>query len=213
MSARGDDSRRRATAAACRVSLANRQRAVALPLGRLRRTAHRVLAAACPEGGDLSVVLVDDATITRLNADFRGAPRPTDVLAFPQLDLESGGPAKPAPPTPPGPPAGAAEPRPHLPTPIGDVVISMETARRQARERGRPLDEEVGALLVHGVLHLLGYDHERSAAAAREMFAREREVALAAGLPALALGDRPRRPAPRAAGRRRPRRRVQGGQA
>ncbi|HEY8368755.1 MAG TPA: rRNA maturation RNase YbeY [Thermodesulfobacteriota bacterium] len=196
------------------MSLANRQRAVAVPIGRLRRLALRVLAAARPEGGELSVVLVDDPTIAHLNATYRGTPRPTDVLAFPQLDVPagtqrgrgfasperrgvSGGPAKPVP-----------------PTPIGDVVISMETARRQARERGRPIEEEVGALLVHGVLHLLGYDHERSAAAAREMFAREREVALAAGLPAMALGDRPRRPVSRgAAPRRAHRRRVQGGRA
>jgi probable rRNA maturation factor len=132
---------------------------------------------------------VDDAAIARLNADYRGTPRPTDVLSFSQIE-------------------GAGPEGGHL---LGDVVISVETARRQARERGRPLDEEVAALLVHGVLHLLGYDHERSAAGARAMFAREREVAAAAGLPALALGDRPRRPGRPA--RAVPRRRAQGGQA
>ncbi len=210
MSARGDGSRR-AAAASCRVSLSNRQRAVAVHADRIRRAARRILAAARPEGGELSVVLVDDAAIAELNGAYRGKLKPTDVLSFSQMEgpavragfkrgrgfaaAERGGVGG----------IGVAVP----PTPIGDVVISVETARRQARERGRPLDEEIGALLVHGVLHLLGYDHERSAAAAREMFAREREVAAAAGLPAAALGDRPRRPARRAA----PARRAQGGQA
>lgn len=164
-----------------RVSLSNRQRRVRVSADRVRRTARRVLRAACPEGGELSVLLVDDAAIARLNADYRARPRPTDVLSFSQLE---------------GPRPGAAGT-------LGDVVISVETARRQARERGRPLEEEIGALLVHGVLHLLGHDHERSAAAARRMFARERVVAAAAGLPPAALGDRPRRPAARAPSSRR----------
>ncbi len=83
----------------------------------------------------------------------------------------------------------ASRPRSGPPRMIGDVVISVETARRQARERGRPLEEEMAALLIHGVLHLLGHDHERGSAEARRMFACEREVAAAIGLPALALGD------------------------
>jgi rRNA maturation RNase YbeY len=175
VTARGDGSRR--TVARHRVSLANRQRAVAVRDGRVRRLAARVLRAACPEGADLSVVLVDDAAIARLNADWRGKQGPTVVLSFSQV--EGGGPAT---------PEGT----------IGDVVISLETARRQARERRRPLEQEIGALLVHGVLHLLGYDHERSGAEARRMFAREREVAAAAGLPPAALGERPYAPGGRA---------------
>jgi probable rRNA maturation factor len=171
VSARGDGSRR--PAGRYRVSLANRQRAVRVGPEPIRRLAGRVLRAACPEGADLSVLLVDDAAMTRLNAAWRGRRRPTDVLSFSQV--EGGGPVAPG-------------------VTIGDVVISLETARRQARERGRPLGEEVGALLVHGVLHLLGYDHEQGPAAARRMLAREREVAAAAGLPAVALGDRPRAP-------------------
>jgi probable rRNA maturation factor len=204
VTARGDGSRR--TAARHRVSVANRQRAVALRDGRVRRLAARVLRAACPEGADLSVVLLDDAAMARLNADWRGKHGPTDVLSFSQVEgngpgasprrrgsaATAGAPAKAAPSR--GGESGVGV----RPTPIGDVVISVETARRQARERGRPLEQEIGALLVHGVLHLLGYDHERTRAEAHRMFAREREVAAAAGLPPVALGERAYAPGGRA---------------
>jgi probable rRNA maturation factor len=210
VSARGDGSRR--AAVRHRVSVADRQRAVALRDGRVRRLAARVLRAACPEGADLSVVLVDDAAIARLNAEWRGKHGPTDVLSFSQVEGLGpgtsqrrrgsaaperggvGGTPTPRGRGPRGGPGVVAVP----PTPIGDVVISVETARRQARERRRPLDQEIGALLVHGVLHLLGYDHERTRAGARRMFAREREVAAAAGLPPVALGERAYAPGGRA---------------
>lgn len=168
MTPSGDAGPSRRGAAAYRVSLANRQRQVAIRTDRLRRLATRVLRAARPGGGELSVLLVDDAAIAELNSAYRGRPQPTDVLSFSQLEG-------------PGPATGQ----------LGDVVISVETARRQARERRRPLEEEMATLLIHGVLHLLGHDHERGSAEARRMFAREREVAAAIGLPALALGDRP----------------------
>ena len=60
---------------------------------------------------------------------------------------------------------------------LGDVVISVDTARRQAAERQAPVGAELDRLLIHGVLHLLGYDHERSAAEARRMQRRERDLA------------------------------------
>ncbi len=161
-----------------RVSLANRQRRVSVRTDRLRRLAARVLRAAVPGGGELSVLLVDDTAIAQLNAAYRGRPQPTDVLSFSQLEGAT--------------PTGAARAAGDGLL-LGDVVISAETARRQARSRGRPLGEEIAALLIHGVLHLLGYDHERDREAARRMFARERAVAEAIGLPPLALGDRPRR--------------------
>jgi probable rRNA maturation factor len=230
VTARGDGSRGRH-----RVSLANRQRAVAVRAADLRRMALRVLRAARPAGGELSVVLVDDAAITELNATYRGNAHATDVLSFSQLERDpssaggqlrpaprgrssAGGQLRPAPRTPArrrgeaAPALGAGRDASSPPEVIGDVVISMDTACRQAEERGRPLDEEVGALLVHGVLHLLGYDHERSASEATRMFAREREVAEAAGLPAVALGDRPRRPASRPGAAARRRHSAQGGQ-
>jgi probable rRNA maturation factor len=76
----------------------------------------------------------------QLNGDWRGRPRPTDVLAFSLLEGED------------------AEHRGAL---LGDVVIGVETAARQARQRRRSLDEEVARLLIHGTLHLLGHDHQR----------------------------------------------------
>jgi probable rRNA maturation factor len=104
---------------------------------------------------ELSVVLVDDAEIQRLNAAHRGIDRPTDVLAFAMREGD-----------------GAAL-HPEI---LGDVVISIDTTARQAASRGAALADEVRVLLIHGLLHLLGYDHERSPAEARRMFRKQREL-------------------------------------
>jgi rRNA maturation RNase YbeY len=122
---------------------------------RLRRGARRVLEALRRPEADLSILLVSDPEMRRLNRRWRGKDRPTDVLAFAQAE-------------------GAGVPPDGL---LGDVVISVDTARRQARERGHSLSDEAEHLLVHGVLHLLGYDHERSVAEARRMQRRERALA------------------------------------
>lgn len=118
---------------------------------RLLRAEHRL------ETQEASLLLCDDATIQTLNREHRGQDAPTDVLSFPQ---EEG---------PPLPLGWADEALPHL---LGDVVISVETARRQAESFGWTLQDEVEALLAHGLLHLLGYDHgtaeERSAMQERE---------------------------------------------
>jgi probable rRNA maturation factor len=87
---------------------------------------------------ELSILLCDDATIRKLNRRYRKKNKPTDVLAFP---MQEG----------PGPAA-----HPGL---LGDVVISLPTATRQAVEHDRPIIQEVTFLLAHGLLHLLGYDH------------------------------------------------------
>jgi rRNA maturation RNase YbeY len=120
----------------------------------LRRRARRILAALDRERAELSILLVDDAAIAALNQRYRGRARPTDVLAFSLLE------------------GAHAERRGAL---LGDVVIGIETAARQARARRRRLDDEVARLLVHGALHLVGYDHLRSAQA-RRMRAQERRV-------------------------------------
>jgi len=106
-------------------------------------------------GAELSVVLVSDREMRRLNRRYRGRDRTTDVLAFAQREGDGGA------------PEGV----------LGDVVVSIDTARRQAAERGHTVGREVDRLLVHGLLHLLGYDHERSAAEARRMQRRERALA------------------------------------
>jgi probable rRNA maturation factor len=120
----------------------------------LRSRARRLLGELDHARSELSVALVDDAEMARLNEAWRGIPRPTDVLSFSLLEGED------------------AERRGAL---LGDVVIGIETAARQARRARRTLDDEVTRLLIHGTLHLLGYDHER-AAEAREMHAEERRL-------------------------------------
>jgi probable rRNA maturation factor len=117
---------------------------------------------------ELSLSFVTDRAIRRLNRDFRGKDSATDVLSFPQFDPDAVAAA-----------ARAAEP----PIPLGDIVISIETAARQARELNIRIAARLRTLLIHGMLHLLGYDHEASAAEARRMFKREHQLA------ALLAGD------------------------
>ena len=110
----------------------------------------------------LSLSLVDDAEIHALNRDYRDVDRPTDVLSFAMREGEGGA------------------LHPEL---LGDIVISIETAERQAIEAGRTLDEELLQLAVHGLAHLVGYDHA-TLDEERRMFAWEaslREQALATG--------------------------------
>ncbi len=95
------------------------------------------------EPPDVSVALVDDAYIQVLNREYRGVDQPTDVLAFPMV------------------PEDSFESEPAL----GDIVISLERARDQARQFKHPLRREVALLAVHGVLHLLGYEDETEAGA------------------------------------------------
>jgi len=111
---------------------------------------------------ELSLSLVDDAEIRTLNAAYRGRDRATDVLAFALTEDVA-----------PGLPAIVDDRRS---TVLGDVVISIETAAAQARAGRRPLQGRLDTLLVHGILHLLGYDHERSPAEERRMRAKERAV-------------------------------------
>lgn len=120
-------------------------------------------------------MLVGDRAMRSLNRRFRGRDVPTDVLAFSQLEEPAGAGAACRPAGRRAAPAGAP---PRL---LGDVVISLDTARRQARELGVAPAARLRTLLIHGFLHLLGYDHERSAAAARAMLGRERRLAAALG--------------------------------
>ncbi len=98
-----------------------------------------VAAVLASPAAELSVALVDDVQIHALNRRYRTVDRPTDVLSFP---------------------AGEAPALDEAPALLGDVVISLETAWRQAAEFGHSPEREVGYLTAHGVLHLLGFDHE-----------------------------------------------------
>ncbi len=118
------------------------------------RRCEAVLAAAEVPDAELSVALVSDDEIAELNRTYRAKEGPTDVLSFSLLEGDH------------------ADWRGVM---LGDVIISVPTAQRQAHELGHDLDEELLRLLIHGVLHLLGFDHEVDAEA-EVMEAREREV-------------------------------------
>jgi rRNA maturation RNase YbeY len=134
----------------------------------LATRARQVLRALGIRRSELSLSLVSDEEMQALNRVHRGKNRPTDVLAFPLHE----------PPVPPGVPS------------LGDVVISIDTATVAAAERRRPLASCLDELLIHGVLHLLGYDHEISPAEERRMARKARAVRGAIGT--LAPPDRAR---------------------
>jgi rRNA maturation RNase YbeY len=124
----------------------------------LIQLAQRVLSAVGESRSELSLELVGDRRIRRLNREYRKKDRPTDVLAFPIRE--------------------AVMPRgvPLVTQMLGDVVISLPTAVRQAKKTERSIDDELAMLLVHGVLHLCGYDHERHPREAVRMSRRERAL-------------------------------------
>jgi rRNA maturation RNase YbeY len=133
----------------------------------LKRDAIALMKAARLPDCELSLTLTTDASIRALNREYRNKNRATDVLSFSQI--EERGRARVDPRT-----VRNLEGRP-----LGDVVISIDTALAQSRELGVAPSERLRTLLIHGFLHLLGYHHERSPAQARKMFARERELAAA----------------------------------
>lgn len=139
------------------------------------------------ESAELSLVLGDDTLLRQLNRDFRGKDKPTNVLSFPALDPVAGAMARPE--------------RAPLVS-IGDVAIAYETTACEAREQGKTLSAHLSHLVVHGVLHLLGYDH-LSKAQANHMETLETAVLARFGLsdPYRARVPRSRRRVPRGQGR------------
>lgn len=136
------------------IFITNRQEAHDINLSQARQFAQAVLTALRAEDAcELSIAFVNDEEIHRLNREYRKIDRPTDVLSFALLEAQSPSPAASA-------DAGA-------PTILGDVIISTETARRQADERGHSFERELSILLLHGILHLFGYDHETDEEAQR----------------------------------------------
>jgi probable rRNA maturation factor len=130
--------------------------ALALPALRLfLRRARK----AVPVAGQVSVLLASDSTVKRLNAKFRGKNRPTDVISFHAFQM---------------PAQKSGSPRLPLHPPVaGDLAISLEAAARQAQRFGHPVAVELKILMLHGLLHLAGYDHETDSG---EMAAREEEL-------------------------------------
>jgi probable rRNA maturation factor len=122
--------------------------------GLLRQRARAILKALGHPRSELSLSFVDDAAIAELNEQWRGKRGPTDVLSFSLVggDWEA-----------------------HRGRLLGDVVIGVDVAARQARQSHRSLSEELTRLTIHGVLHLLGHDHEHDVDA-RRMRAEERRL-------------------------------------
>ncbi len=135
------------------VLVRNRLRRWGISSAKIGALAERILTAAGEPTAELSIDLVGDRRMRRLNREYRGKDAPTDVLAFPIR--EAPGPAS---------------------LLLGDVVISLPTAARQATVQGHSLETELAALLIHGVLHLCGYDHERNAREAGRMRRKEHAI-------------------------------------
>ena len=135
-----------ASSDALSVVLLNRQRLRRVSAPRLRRVL-RAAASALRVRGELSLVLAGDGLLRRLNRDYRGKDKTTDVLSFPGEGGEAG---------------------------LGDIVISVAKAERNARGFGRTLAQELDVLALHGFLHVLGYDHEADDGAMDRLEARLR---------------------------------------
>lgn len=134
----------------------------------LEALARRAVAAAIaetgaksPTGTELSLVFSDDAHVQMLNAEWRGKDKPTNVLSFPAFPTEPGAP---------------------LPPMMGDIILAAETVDREAALEGKPLEHHITHLVVHGFLHLMGYDHEADAEA-EEMEGLERRALARLAIP------------------------------
>src|SRR5947209_15064528 len=143
-----------------KISIASPQEAVAIDRGRMRETARAVLDGEGIADYEISLAFVDNPTIHRLNQRYLDHDEPTDVLSFPLSD------------------AGARKL-------AGELVLGAEVARAQAEERGHDVQTELALYVIHGLLHLCGYD-DTSEEAARQMRERERHYLGQLGLPDIA---------------------------
>lgn len=116
---------------------------------------------------EVSVTFMTDAAIQEVNATYRGKNVPTDVISFALEELTEG--------------EVAIIPEEGMPTALGDILISVETAERQAGEYGHDINREIGFLALHGFLHLLGYDHITEEEEVK-MFGRQKEILASFGL-------------------------------
>lgn len=163
-----------------KVSVSNRQRRHSVELANVAEMAEKLASQVCcnlvespcdwlsdanvkeiEARGIFSLVLVSDLKIRELNALWRGFDKATDVLSFP-MDTEA--------------------PAPEIPYELGEIIISMDTAKAQAADLGHSFERELAFLTVHGMLHVLGFDHETKTDE-KEMFGRQRKILQAAGYP------------------------------
>src|SRR3954471_11750064 len=116
------------------IEAVNRQRKTKIDTRAWETFAAKAVDAIGKGGSSATIAFVSDSAIRRLNRQFRGVDRATDVLSFPAEDTDKAN--------------------------LGDIAISVDTAAAQAQENGLSFDEEVAQLILHGLLHLSGYDHE-----------------------------------------------------
>ena len=138
-----------------KIGIQNLQKHTSLDLRRIRRAARQILTRLDLPEAELSLLFVDDPAIRELNRTYLRKDKPTNVIAFPMGKGEF------------------ASLQPHL---LGDIVISVETALRQSPQFGLAGMEMLLLLLTHGILHLVGYDHEASRREAREMATKQDEL-------------------------------------
>ncbi len=133
------------------IRIVDRQKRTRIDKRLVRRLVERLLSDHGRKGADTTIVFADDEFIRGYNLEFRNSDRPTDVLAFEMAESDAGA-------------AGDActndAPPGELETILGDVIVSTDRAAVQARRYKRTLEREIAKLVSHGVLHLLGYDHE-----------------------------------------------------
>jgi rRNA maturation RNase YbeY len=137
------------------IQISSQQKIPGLKNLRIKQKLERVLKDLDCEDGELSILFTDDNRIAQLNTRYLGREGPTNVLAFPMRggptpEVESGM--------------------------LGDVVISIDTARRESTELGEPFENTIDRLMIHGVLHLLAYDHEKSNVEAKRMGEEEKRL-------------------------------------
>ena len=137
------------------VLIENRQDRYKIAQKPLKEKAQVILDALGSPDGELSILLLDDPQIAVLNRNYLQREGPTNVIAFPMRE------------------GVFAEINPDL---LGDVVISLETAEKEGLAAGMSMEDRLGELLIHGILHLFGYDHETSETEAGQMEAKSREL-------------------------------------
>ncbi|HUT84331.1 MAG TPA: rRNA maturation RNase YbeY [Thermodesulfobacteriota bacterium] len=137
------------------VFIKNQQKIIPVEAKKIKKAAERILASLRISGYELSVLLLDNKGIRAVNKKYLNRNRPTNVISFSLTEGEFG------------------NINPHV---LGDVVISVEKALEQAETRGTSLEEELTFLLIHGILHLMGYDHEKKGSEREKMRKKEKEV-------------------------------------
>ena len=138
-----------------KIWIRNQQKHILLDLRKVRRVAKRILADLALPDAELSILLVNDVQIQELNRRYLHRDKPTNILAFPMRKGEF------------------SSLHPHL---LGDLAISVETAQRQSNRFGLDHMGMIILLMIHGILHLVGYEHEGTRKGAREMALKQKEL-------------------------------------